>query len=60
LPTARRDSLKLVGWLKKYGVEHVHVCMEASSTYGEELARYLHDAGHTVSIVNPARIKGFA
>jgi transposase len=47
-------------WLKKYSVDHAHVCMEASSTYGEELATCLHDAGHTVSIVNPARIKGFA
>ena len=51
---------ELVGWLKKYGVAHAHVCVEASSTYGEELATYLHDHGHTVSIVNPARIKGFA
>jgi len=51
---------ELVGWLRKYGVGHAHVCMEASSTYGEELATSLHDAGHTVSIVNPARIKGFA
>ncbi len=51
---------ELVGWLKKYGVEHAHVCMEASSTYGEELATYLHDQDHTVSIVNPARIRGFA
>jgi hypothetical protein len=32
--------------------------MEASSMYGKEPATYLHDAGHTVSIVNPARIKG--
>ena len=51
---------ELAGWLRKYGVGHAHVCMEASSTYGEELATSLHDAGHTVSIVNPARIKGFA
>ena len=34
--------------------------MEATGTYGDELATYMHDAGHTVSIVNPARIKGFA
>jgi len=47
-------------WLKKHGANHVHVCLEASSTYGDELAIYMHDAGHTVSIVNPARIKGFA
>ena len=51
---------ELLAWLKKQGVEHVHVCLEASSTYGDELATYMHDAGHTVSIVNPARIKGFA
>ena len=51
---------ELIMWLKKYGIDHAHVCMEASNTYGEELATYLHDAGHTVSIVNPARIKGFA
>jgi transposase len=47
-------------WLKKQGANHVHVCLEASSIYGDELAAYMHDAGHTVSIVNPARIKGFA
>ena len=51
---------ELITWLKKYDVDHAHVCMEASSTYGEELAAYLHEVGHTVSIVNPARIKGFA
>ena len=51
---------ELAIWLKKHSVDRSHVCMEASSTYGEELAAYLHDAGHTVSIVNPARIKGFA
>ena len=44
----------------KKGGRHVHLCLEASSTYGDELATYMHDAGHTVSIVNPARIKGFA
>jgi transposase len=51
---------ELTMWLKKQSVDHTHVCMEASSTYGEELATYLHEAGHTVSVVNPARIKGFA
>ena len=50
----------LLAWLHKQNVDHTHVCLEASSTYGDELAAYMHDAGHTVSIVNPARIKGFA
>jgi transposase len=47
-------------WLRKQGVECLHACLEATGSYGDELALYLHDAGHTVSIVNPARIKGFA
>jgi transposase len=33
--------------------------MEATSTYGEELALYLYQASHRVSVVNPARIKAF-
>ena len=47
-------------WLTKLGLERVHACMEATGTYGEELALYLHRAGHVVSVVNPAKIKGFA
>jgi transposase len=47
-------------WLAKQGVGRTHVCLEASSTYGEELAAFMYDTGHMVSIVNPARIKGFA
>ena len=47
-------------WLEKQGVRKVHACLEATGNYGEDLAIYLHEAGHRVSIVNPARIKGFA
>lgn len=47
-------------WLLKQGVTYVHACLEATGSYGEELATYLHNTGHLVSIVNPARIKGFA
>jgi len=47
-------------WLEKQGVQGLHACMEATGNYGEDLAIYLHEAGHRVSIVNPARIKGFA
>ena len=49
----------LLIWLSKNDVETVHACMEATSTYGEALARFLHDAGHSVSVTNPARIKAF-
>ena len=47
-------------WLKKSGIEQVHACLEATGNYGEDLAIFLYEAGHVVSIVNPARIKGFA
>jgi transposase len=47
-------------WLRKLGIKQVHACLEATGNYGEDLAIYLHESGHTVSVVNPARIKGFA
>jgi transposase len=50
----------LMLWLEKQGIREVHACLEATGNYGEDLAIYLHEAGHIVSIVNPARIKGFA
>jgi len=49
----------LMIWLEKQGVQKVHACLEATGNYGEELAIYLHETGHMVSIVNPVRIKGF-
>jgi transposase len=49
----------LMIWLEKQGIQKVHTCLEATGNYGEDLAIYLHEAGHIVSIVNPARIKGF-
>jgi transposase len=50
----------LMIWLEKQGIKKVHACLEATGTYGEDLAIYLHETGHAVSIINPARIKGFA
>lgn len=51
---------ELQSWLKRQQVEKGHACMEATGTYAETLATWLIEAGHDVSIVNPARIKGFA
>lgn len=47
-------------WLARHEVEDLHICMEATSCYGEALALHMHDVGFGISIVNPARIKGFA
>ena len=53
---------KLLGWLKKHQVEvdDLHICMEATNIYWEDLALYLHSKGYKVSVVNPVRVKGFA
>jgi transposase len=49
----------LTAWLTRHHVHQVHAVMEATGTYGEDLALYLYQAGHRVSVVNPARIKAF-
>lgn len=51
---------KLDRWLKKRKVEQVHACLEATGRYSEGLAEHLHAGGHTVSVINPARLKAFA
>jgi transposase len=36
------------------------VCLEATGGWSEQVAVALSEAGHVVSVVNPARIKAFA
>ncbi len=52
--------IQLQTWLTQQGVRQVHACMEATNIYWEALATWLHAQGYTVSVVNPARIKGYA
>jgi transposase len=59
-PNTPSGFSQLSAWLAKQRVELVHACMEATGTYGEALALYLCDAGHQVSIINPALIKAYA
>jgi len=51
---------KLDVWLANRVDGQAQACMEATGRYGENLAIHLHEAGHRVSIVNPARIKHYA
>ena len=51
---------QLLRWLQDNGAVAVHACLEATGTYGEALALALHEAGHRVSVVNPAQIYHFA
>ncbi len=52
---------ELVKWLLGQGLElgRTHVCMEATGPYSDGCATALADAGCVVSVVNPARVKGF-
>jgi len=50
----------LQGWLRSLKIERVHACLEATGTYGEMIAEFLHEHGHLVSVVNPLRIEAFA
>jgi len=59
-PNQAQGFADLARWLTKLNAVRVHACIEATGVYGEALAEYLFDAGHTVSVVNPARIRGFA
>lgn len=47
-------------WLAKQGADSVHVCLEATGTYGQAIAEFLAGfATITVSVINPAQIKAF-
>jgi len=46
-------------WLAQHGISQLHACMEATGVYWVALAEYLADAGHQVSVVNPAQISSY-
>lgn len=50
----------LAAWLETLQITRVHACLEATGTYSEAVALFLHEFGHLVSVVNPLRIKGYA
>jgi len=51
----------LAAWLERQGVtSSLHACMEATGTYFEALALFLHERGHLVSVVNPSATSAFA
>ena len=47
----------LIVWLGQHKLERVHACLEATGRYSLGVALALHEAGHIVSLVNPAQIK---
>ncbi len=59
-PNTVEGFTQLQAWLLQHDVTALHACMEATNIYWEALATWLHAHGYTVSVVNPARIKGYA
>jgi transposase len=55
----KKGYQSLAKWLKKRQAKSAQVCIEATGRYGEDVASFLHEQGHTVSVVNPARIKAY-
>ena len=55
----KEGFVELCVWLAKHKAAQVQACLEATGTYSEDLALYLHQQGHIVSVVNPAQIKAF-
>lgn len=54
-----RGFEQLQAWLRNRKVRKVHACMEATGGWSEELAFFLQERGHVVSIVNPMQIRAF-
>lgn len=61
-PNTTAGVTQLRHWLSERGASPLQcrICMEATGPYSEASATALVDAGWVVSVVNPARVKGFA
>ena len=59
-PNTAAGFSQLSAWLEKQKAKRVHACLEATGTYSEALATFLHERGQVVSVVNPAQIKAYA
>jgi transposase len=57
------SSQQLLSWLadqlQGQGTGVAHACLEATGTWAQAVALALHEAGHTVSLVNPAQVHAF-
>ncbi len=49
----------LLDWLIAQKMQRVHACLESTGRYSLGIACSLYEAGHVVSIINPAQIRDF-
>ena len=60
-PNDTKGHTALVNWLiERTAAGLVHVCLEATGSYGDLVATTLVERNLLISVVNPARVKGFA
>lgn len=60
VPNSVRGFEQLVSWLRNRKAHKVHACMEATGGWSDDLAFYLYERGHVVSVVNPMQVSAFA
>jgi transposase len=56
----KQGFLKLLTWINNKEIILSQACMEATGPYGEALAEFLYNHNIPISVINPARIKGFS
>jgi transposase len=59
VPNSVRGFEQVVAWLRNRKIGRVHACMESTGGWSDELAFFLHERDHVVSIVNPMQIRAF-
>ncbi len=58
VPNTSAGHVQLLTWAADAGA--LHLCLEATSTYGFPVARHVHAAGHTVSVLQPLAVARYA
>lgn len=58
VPNTPAGHAQLLAWATPAGP--LHLCLEATSTYGFPVARLAHAAGHTVSLLQPLAVHRYA
>lgn len=62
IPNDKAGFTAFATWIASLdlSLQTVHICLEATGPYSEAFAIWVSDSGGSVSVVNPARIKGYA
>lgn len=58
VPNTPAGHARLLAWAGEAGP--LHLCLEATNTYGWAVARHVHAAGHAVSVLSPLAVHRYA